>query len=269
MRCRGLSKGPKGGFNAAMGTFSDKVVIVTGGARGQGEAEARLFAARGAHVVLTDVLEDEGRAVAESIGDAARFLPHDVSDADAWNTVVEAAQSEFGGIDVLINNAGIYWVTTIAEESSEGLMRMMQVNLGGAFLGIKAVTGPMRSRGGGAIVNVSSTAGAMGYPGHAAYGATKWALRGLTRVAALELSDDGIRVNCVLPGAVDTAMTWSLGMEAGEGKLPGVPLRRVGLTHEVAEVVAFLSSDAAAYVTGSEYIVDGGASAGVALPAPQ
>lgn len=251
-----------------MQSFTDKVVIVTGAARGQGETEARLFAARGARVVLTDVLEAEGRSVADSIGEAARFVAHDISDEAAWNTVVETAQSEFGGIDVLINNAGIYWVKPISEETVEGLMKMVEVNLAGTFQGIKAVTAPMRARGGGAIVNVSSTAGSMGYPGHAAYGATKWALRGLTRVAALELADDGIRVNCVLPGAVDTAMTWSLGMEAGEGKLPGVPLRRVGLTTEIAEVVAFLSSDAAAYVTGSEYIVDGGASAGVALPAP-
>jgi 3alpha(or 20beta)-hydroxysteroid dehydrogenase len=250
-------------------SFTDQVVIVTGAARGQGEAEARLFAARGAKVVLTDVLEAEGRAVAESIGSAARFVVHDISNEAAWNTVVETAQSAFGGVDVLVNNAGIYWIKPISEETVEGFTKMLQVNLAGAFLGIKTVTAAMRSRGGGSIVNVSSTAGAMGYPGHAAYGSTKWGLRGLTRVAALELADDRIRVNCVLPGAVDTAMTWSLGMEAGEGKLPGVPLRRVGLTDEIAEVVAFLSSDAAAYVTGSEYIVDGGASAGVALPAPQ
>jgi 3alpha(or 20beta)-hydroxysteroid dehydrogenase len=252
-----------------MHTFADKVVVITGAARGQGEAEARLFAHRGASVVLTDVLEDEGRAVAESIGDAARFVAHDISDEAAWAAVVAAAQAEFGGVDVLVNNAGIYWVKTLAEETAEGFETILRVNLVGAFLGIKAVTEPMAARGGGAVVNISSTAGAMGYPGHVAYGSAKWGLRGLTRVAALELADRGIRVNCVLPGAVDTAMTWSLGMEAGEGKLPGVPLRRVGLTSEIAEVVAFLASDASAYVTGSEYIVDGGAAAGVALPAPE
>ena len=247
-------------------TFTDKVVIVTGAARGQGEIEARLFAERGAAVVLTDVLEEEGRAVAESIGDAARFVAHDISEASAWQTVLTAAESNFGGVDVLVNNAGIYWVRMLADETADSLAKMLRINLIGAALGIQAVTEPMRHRGGGSIVNISSTAGVMGYPGHVAYGSAKWGLRGLTRVAALELSDFKIRVNCVLPGAVDTEMSWRNGMEAGDGKLPGVPLRRVGLTEEVAEVVAFLASDASSYVTGSEYIIDGGASAGVALP---
>jgi 3alpha(or 20beta)-hydroxysteroid dehydrogenase len=166
----------------------------------------------------------------------------------------------------LVNNAGIYWVRMLADETADSLAKMLRINLIGAALGIQAVTEPMRHRGGGSIVNISSTAGVMGYPGHVAYGSAKWGLRGLTRVAALELSDFKIRVNCVLPGAVDTEMSWRNGMEAGEGKLPGVPLRRVGLTEEVAEVVAFLASDASSYVTGSEYIIDGGASAGVALP---
>jgi 3alpha(or 20beta)-hydroxysteroid dehydrogenase len=249
-----------------MSNFEGKVVLITGAARGQGETEARLFAQRGAQVVLTDVLESEGRAVAESIGDAARFVRHDISDAGAWRTAVDTAVSEFGGLDVLINNAGVYWIKLIADETAAGFERILKINLVGTFLGIQAVTGPLRERGGGAIVNISSTAGAMGYPGHAAYGATKWGLRGLTRVAALELSDDRIRVNCVLPGAVDTVMTTMNGMEAGEGKLPSVPLRRVGGTAEIAEVVAFLASDAASYVTGSEYIVDGGATAGLTLP---
>jgi 3alpha(or 20beta)-hydroxysteroid dehydrogenase len=223
-----------------MSSFDGKVVLITGAARGQGETEARLFAARGARVVLTDVLEEAGRAVAASIGENARFVTHDVSDEAQWRDAVESAA---------------------------GFKRILEVNLVGAFLGIQAVTDPMTRRGGGAIVNISSTAGVMGYPAHVAYGASKWGLRGLTRVAALELSDAGIRVNCVLPGAVDTAMTALVGIEPGEGKLPGVPLRRVGSTTEVAELVAFLASDAASYITGSEHIVDGGASAGVALPA--
>jgi 3alpha(or 20beta)-hydroxysteroid dehydrogenase len=250
-----------------MDQFADKTVIITGAARGQGEAEARLFAERGANLVLTDVLEEEGRAVAASIGDGTRFVRHDISDRAAWDEVVASAKSEFGGIDVLVNNAGIYWVKPLLEETADSLAKMLQVNLIGAILGIQAVAEPMRERGGGSIVNISSTAGVMGYPGHVAYGSTKWGLRGVTRVAALELSDMGIRVNCVLPGAVDTQMSWSLGMEAGEGKLPSVPLRRVGLTNEIAELVAYLASDASSYTTGSEYIVDGGASAGVTLPA--
>ncbi len=246
--------------------FTDKVVIVTGAARGQGEIEARLFAERGAAVVLTDVLDEEGRAVAESIGDAAYFVAHDISEASAWQTVLTVAEANFGGVDVLVNNAGVYWVKMLADETADSMAKMLRINLIGAALGVQAVTEPMRNRGGGSIVNISSTAGVMGYPGHVAYGSAKWGLRGLTRVAALELCDAKIRVNCVLPGAVDTEMSWRNGMQAGEGKLPGVPLRRVGLTEEVAEVVAFLASDASSYVTGSEYIIDGGASAGIALP---
>ena len=252
-----------------MSDFAGKIVLITGAARGQGESEARLFAERGAGVVLIDVLEDEGRAVAESIGDAARFVAHDISDETAWAAVVDVARTEFGGVDVLVNNAGIYWVKMLAEETAEAFERMLRVNLVGAFLGTRAVIEPMRERGRGSIVNVSSTAGTIGYPGHAAYSAAKWGLRGLTRVSALELADAGIRVNCVLPGAVDTVMTWQHGMEAGEGKLAGVPLRRVAWTREIAETVAFLASDAASYVTGAEHLVDGGAMAGVALPVPE
>jgi 3alpha(or 20beta)-hydroxysteroid dehydrogenase len=249
-----------------MSNLEGKVVVITGAARGQGETEARLFASRGARVVFTDVLEEEGRALERSIDGDARFVPQDVSDPEGWRTVVEVATREFGGIDALVNNAGIYWIKPIAEETLEGFEKMLRVNLLGAFLGIQTVAPVLKARGGGAIVNISSTAGAMGYPGHAAYGATKWALRGLTRVAALELGDDRVRVNCVLPGAVDTIMTRMNGMEAGEGKLPTVPLRRVGATQEIGEVVGFLISDAASYVTGSEYIVDGGAAAGLTLP---
>ena len=249
-----------------MSDLEGKVALITGAGRGQGEAEARLFASRGARVLLTDILDDEGQAVADSIGDAAHFLHHDISDPAHWLDAVRTAKSVFGGLDVLVNNAGIYWVASIQDETAEGFERILKVNLVGAFLGIQAATGELKARGGGSIINISSTAGAIGYPGHAAYGASKWGLRGLTRVAALELSDDRIRVNCVLPGAVDTAMAAVNGIEAGEGKLPSVPLRRVGGAEEIAEVVAFLASDGASYVTGSEYIVDGGATAGLTLP---
>lgn len=249
-----------------MSILEGKVVLITGGARGQGEMESRLFASRGAKVVFTDVLEDEGRELERSIEGDARFVPHDVSDPAGWKRAVDVALDEFGGIDALVNNAGIYWIKTIADETLDGFEKILRVNLLGAFLGIQAVAPVLKAGGGGAIVNISSTAGAMGYPGHVAYGSAKWALRGLTRVAALELGDDRVRVNCVLPGAVDTIMTRMNGMEAGEGKLPTVPLRRVGATHEIAEVVGFLISDAASYVTGSEYIVDGGAAAGLTLP---
>jgi 3alpha(or 20beta)-hydroxysteroid dehydrogenase len=242
--------------------LSDKVAIVTGAARGQGEAEARLFAALGAQVVLTDVLVDDGERVAESIGPAARFVRHDVGDENDWRTTVDTAVAEFGRVDILVNNAAICKVVPLTEQTADGFDRMLRVNLLGAFLGVKAVVEPMKAAGGGSIVNISSQAGVQGLAGYTAYGASKWGLRGMSKVAAIELGPLGIRVNTVYPGMIDTPMIAHLDVERGPGGHPGAPLTRVGTPEEVAEVVAFLASDASSYITGADLTVDGGASAG-------
>lgn len=242
--------------------LSGKVAIITGAARGQGEAEARLFAALGARLVLTDVLVEEGQAVAESIGPAARFVHHDVGDEHDWRVVVDAAVAAFGRVDVLVNNAAICKVVPLLEQSAEGFEQMLRVNLLGAFLGIKAVAGPMKQAGRGSIVNISSQAGVQGLAGYSAYGSAKWGMRGLSKVAAIELGPLGIRVNTVYPGMIDTPMIAHLEVDRGLGGHPGAPLTRVGAPEEVAEVVAFLASDASSYMTGADLTVDGGASAG-------
>lgn len=242
--------------------LSGKVVIVTGAARGQGEAEARLFAELGARVVLTDLLVEEGQRVADSIGPAARFVRHDVGYENDWRTVVDTAAAEFGRVDALINNAAICKVVPLAEQDTAGFEQMLRVNLIGAFLGMQAVTEPMKAVGGGSIVNISSQAGVQGLAGYTAYGASKWGLRGMSKVAAIELGPLGIRVNTVYPGMIDTPMIAHLEVERGRGGHPGAPLTRVGTPEEVAEVVAFLASDASSYITGADLTVDGGASAG-------
>jgi 3alpha(or 20beta)-hydroxysteroid dehydrogenase len=242
--------------------LSGKVAIITGAARGQGAAEGRLFASLGARVVLTDVLVDEGQRVADAIGAAARFVRHDVGNESDWRAMVDTALNEFGRVDVLVNNAAICDVHQLVEQTVDGFERMLRVNLVGAFLGIQAVVEPMKSVGGGSIVNVSSQAGLQGLSGYSAYGASKWGLRGMSKVAAIELGPFGIRVNSVYPGMIDTPMIAHLDVTREMGGHPGAPLTRVGAPEEVADVVAFLASDASSYVTGAELAVDGGASAG-------
>ncbi|WP_406286800.1 glucose 1-dehydrogenase [Embleya sp. NBC_00896] len=248
-----------------MADLTGKVAIVTGAARGQGAAEARLFVERGASVVLTDLLEDEGAEVAAGIGDRARFVRHDVSSAADWAVVAETAVREFGGVDVLVNNAGILWTKPILEETAEGLDKILKVNLFGTFHGIQTVAPLMRANGGGSIVNISSLAGLQGIPGHAAYGSSKWAIRGLTKTAALELGEYGIRVNSVHPGAVDTPMVGNR-FTRGAGNFPTVPLRRVGEPEDVGDLVVFLASDESSWITGAEFVIDGGSMAGIVPP---
>ncbi|WP_405441165.1 glucose 1-dehydrogenase [Streptomyces avidinii] len=235
-----------------------KVVVITGAGRGQGAAEARLFACAGARVVVTDVREDEGRAVAEELGDQGLYVRHDVADPASWATVVEEAVRAFGTVSALVNNAALWRTAHVERQRLDEFEALLRVNLLGPFLGIQAVAPVLRAGGGGSIVNISSTAGLVGIPGHAAYGSTKFGLRGLTRSAALDLAGDRIRVNSVHPGAIDTPMV----AEAVAGRdWSHVPLGRIGRPEEVGELVLFLCSDASSYITGTEFTVDGGMTA--------
>lgn len=232
-----------------------KVVVVTGAGRGQGAVEARLCAEAGARVVVTDVREDEGRAVAAELGDQGLYVRHDVVDAASWARVMERSVRAFGTVSALVNNAALWRTAHVERQRLEDFEALLRVNLLGPFLGIQAVAPVLRAGGGGSIVNISSTAGLVGIPGHAAYGSTKFGLRGLTRSAALDLAGDRIRVNSVHPGAIDTPMV----AEAVAGRdWSHVPLGRIGRPEEVGALVLFLCSDASSYVTGSEFTVDGG-----------
>ncbi|WP_419997407.1 glucose 1-dehydrogenase [Streptomyces boninensis] len=250
-------------------SLAGKTALITGAARGQGEAEARLFASLGARVVLGDVLDVEGRKVAADIGaDRARYVRLDVTDESRWAAAVDVALEAFGRLDVLVNNAGVYASGALAEEAPESFERVLRINLTGPFLGMRACLGPMREAGGGSVVNVSSVAGLMGIARTGGYGASKWGLRGLSKTAALEFGEYGIRVNSVHPGMIDTPMVAGVVPPRGAGNHPGVALRRVGVPEDVAGMVAFLASDAAGYLTGAEIAVDGGWSAGK-LPSAQ
>lgn len=247
------------------GRLAGKVALITGAARGQGEAEARLFVDHGARVALGDVLDGEGKAVAASLGGDAIYLHHDVSQMESWADFVSTAIEAFGHIDVLINNAGIAHSAPIAEIALEDYMEVIQVNQVGCLLGMKAVIPVMVECGGGSIVNVSSVSGIEGTPGMVAYVASKFAIRGMTKTAALELGRLGIRVNSIHPGGVDTPMAQRAEAELGGGGDPfysRLPLGRIGRPVELAHLALFLASDESSYCTGSEFVADGGLLAG-------
>jgi 3alpha(or 20beta)-hydroxysteroid dehydrogenase len=242
-----------------MGRLDDKVAIVTGGAMGQGEAIVRAYVAEGAEVVVADIAKEAGQALADELGDSAHFFAHDVSDAASWATLVEDTNARFGPVNVLANNAGLLRFGRIEEMSLEEFMLLVNVNQVGSFLGMQAVARTMRKNGGGSIINASSIEGIAGMPSCTAYAATKWAIRGMTKCAAMELGPKGIRVNSVHPGMIDTPMTRVHGGDAAmEFGASRVPLRRVGHPEDVAPLYVFLASEESAYINGAEITVDGG-----------
>ena len=244
-----------------MARFDGEVVLISGGARGQGAVEARMLVAEGARVVLGDVLEAEGERLAAELGPAnARFLRQDVTVEDDWTKLVSAAEAMGGGLHGLVNNAGIYVPRPLMETDAELFERHTRVNQLGCFLGMKAVVPAMERSGGGSIVNISSTAGLRGSAHALAYSATKWALRGMTKSAAVDLAPRGIRVNSVHPGPIDTAMLHIRSEAEIAERVAQVPMRRLGTAEEVARLVLFLLSGDSAYMTGAELAIDGGAS---------
>ncbi len=251
-----------------MGRLEGKVALITGAARGQGESAARLFVDEGARVVLGDVIDDAGEAVAGSLGDAAIYRHHDVRREESWSAFVDAATDAFGRVDVLLNNAGILHPAPIAEISVDDYMRVIEVNQLGCLLGMKSVIPAMTEAGGGSIVNVSSVAGIDGVPGMVAYVSSKFAIRGMTKTAALELGRLGIRVNSVHPGGIDTPMAQSGADELEGGGNPfyaTLPIPRIGQPVEVARLSLYLASDESSYCTGAEFVIDGGQLAGMSF----
>lgn len=244
------------------GRLAGKVALITGAARGQGEAEARRFVAEGARVLLTDVLDDLGVAAAGELGAAAAYRHLDVTSEDDWVAAVDDAEARFGPVSVLVNNAGILDFAPIHKQDVERFRQILEINLVGTMLGIKSIVPSMQRAGGGSIINISSNAGLVGLPSAAAYVASKWGVRGLSKSAALDLGPMGIRVTSVHPGGVLTPMTDFGGASSESGWAKALPLGRMGEADEVANVVTFLASDEASYVTGSEWSVDGGATAG-------
>lgn len=238
------------------------VAIVTGGSRGLGSAFARHIVDRGGKVVVADLLDDEGKQLADELGASARYVHLDVTDPAQWTAAVQFTLDEFGSLTGLVNNAGVSTGQFIEHEPVEHFRSVLEINLVGVFNGMQAVIGPMRAAGSGSIVNISSSAGLFGLALTAGYGASKWGVRGLSKVAAVELGPDRIRVNSVHPGMTYTPMTAQIGIQKGEGNYPNNPMGRVGVPEEIAGAVGYLLSDDAAYVTGAEIAVDGGWTAG-------
>lgn len=245
-------------------SLADLRIIITGGARGIGGATARLLAGDGARVMIADVLDEEGRALAEELGAGAVYQHLDVTDASSWAAAVAAAETAFGGVNALFNNAGIVSWGGVLEQAPEDFRRIIDVNLNGVFLGLHCVAPALQRAGGGVVVNTSSTAGLQGYGGLAGYVASKWGVRGLTKAAALDLAADNIRVMSLHPGPIRTPMTAGMGEEAVEAQ----PMPRFGEPEEVARMVRFMLTEAS-FSTGCEFVTDGGAVTGQVLPGPK
>ena len=250
-----------------MKRFANRTVIVTGGARGLGASHARGFVAEGANVVIADVLEREGRTLAGELGDHALFSHLDVTSERDWAATVAVAENAFGPVSVLVNNAGIVRFGAIGETEPAAWRQVIDINLTGTYLGIRAIVPSMRKAGAGAIVNTSAGAGMTATFGVGAYATSKWGVRGLTKTAALELARDNIRVNSIHPGNVRTPMVGgSAAAAAGAGAVRDLAIPRIAAPEEITQLLLFVASDAASFSTGSEFIADGGQLLG---PVPQ
>lgn len=248
-----------------MARLEGKVAIITGAAQGMGEAHARLFVEEGAKVVLTDVNEEAGAALAKELGGNARFIKQDVASLAEWTTVVEEAEKAFGPVNVLVNNAGIIGpVANTVDFSEEDYLTVVAVNQHSQFYGMKTVIPSMQKAGGGSIVNISSTAGMLAVVGspNLAYVGSKYASRGMTKHVAVQYGPDNIRANSIHPGYIKTQMMAAATDEEGGGIAQHVPLRRMAESREVSELALFLASDASSYISGNEHVIDGGLIAG-------
>ena len=248
-----------------MGRLAGKVAIITGAAQGMGEAHARVFAREGAKVVLTDINVSAGKALAEELGENAMFLRHAVASAPDWAAVVGAAQERFGPVTVLVNNAGVIGpVKGLLDFEEADFLQVCAINQLGVFLGMKAVMPGMMTAGGGSIVNISSIAGMLGTraSSNAAYCASKFAVRGMSKLIAAQFGHAGVRCNSVHPGYILTPMMIAATDEHGGGAAEAIPLGRLARPEEVSNLVLFLASDEASFISGAEYVVDGGMIAG-------
>jgi 3alpha(or 20beta)-hydroxysteroid dehydrogenase len=235
-----------------------RVALVSGGAKGQGEAEARMFVAEGAAVVIGDVLDERGQAVAADLGERAAYVHLDVSRPADWQGAVTGTRARFGRLDVLVNNAGIVRHGMMVDVTLEEYLEVINVNQVGCWLGMKTAAPLMAETGGGSIINISSMNGIMPGPGVMSYVASKFAIRGMTKAAALELAPLRIRVNSIHPGAIDTDMARDALASAGIDPVGHLPIPRMGEADEVARMAVFLASDDSSYSTGSEFVIDGG-----------
>ena len=239
--------------------LENRVAIITGGAQGMGASHARRFVKEGAKVVVTDILEEKGKAVAQELGENAIFIKHDVTKAEDWDKVIKETESKFGPVNILINNAGIGFVKLIEDMTEEEYRMEIDINQVSIFLGMKAVLPSMKKTKNGSIVNISSAAGLIALPQYVAYSGSKFAVRGMTKVAALEFADYGIRANSVHPGLIDTPMTQDENNAASLAEFAkSIPLKRAAQPEEVTNLVLFLASDDSSYSTGSEFVIDGG-----------
>lgn len=259
-----------------MGRLDDKVALVSGGARGMGQSHCRLFASEGAKVMVADVLDDEGAVVAADIGANAVYQHLDVTSEDDWAAAIEVVMGTFGRLDVLVNNAGIAEPSPLADLTLESYRKVTEVNQTGVFLGMRSAIRPMIASGGGSIINISSIDGLIGMNNLTSYIASKWAVRGMTKTAAMELGPVGIRVNSIHPGFIRTHMGSSEVMTPAEVhehleeySARMAPMGRAGGPEEISRLALFLASDESSYSTGSEFVADGGYTAGHPSPGVQ